>query len=58
MGSDQAISEYFYLNQIHRGIPMPLAYCFSEDFCNSMSMSNDKPLNKLYKELIANTPEW
>ena len=29
MGSDQAISEYFYLNQIHQGIPMGKAYYLS-----------------------------
>jgi len=52
------MSEYFYLTQIHRGTPMAKAYCFSEDFCTSISMPNDKALNRLYRELTANSPEW
>jgi hypothetical protein len=47
--SDQAMSEYFYCQQIHSGTPMNRGYCFSSDFCSALSIPSDKQINGLYR---------
>ena len=31
---------------------------FSSDFCNTLLMFNEKPVNKLYREVCGYSPEW